>query len=100
MLFTSAYLQEITARVGLRKYAPPSRTGGLLGVEDANGASASRAPSMPARQHAKVNEYIVGQQLDEALAAGEDIIVSWPFENGDIKDFYEAEALWYVSLLL
>lgn len=55
---------------------------------------------MPTRQHAKVNEYIVGQQLDDALAAGEDIIVSWPFENGDIKDFYEAEALWYVSMLL
>ena len=50
---------------------------------------------MPAPRHAKVNEYLVGQQLDDAVAAGEDIIVSWPFKDGDVKDFYEVEALWY-----
>ena len=37
---------------------------------------------------------------DEALAAGQDVIVSWPFEEGDIKDYVQAEALWYALLAL
>jgi actin-related protein 9 len=45
---------------------------------------------------AKVHDYLVGSQLDEALEADQDIIVSWPFADGDIRDWTQAEALWYV----
>ena len=68
---------EIEARVGLRRV-------------DENGAGQSTRPQ------AKVNEYLVGRQLDEALAAGQDIVVSWPFRDEKISDFHAAEALWYV----
>ena len=67
------------ARVGLRKP--------LRNSDEPNGASSSN-------RIVKVTEYIVGQQLDDALAAGEDLEVSWPFAEGTIKDFTEAEALW------
>ncbi|KAL5492361.1 hypothetical protein ACEPAI_3808 [Sanghuangporus weigelae] len=66
---------EIEARVGFRR------------VEE----NSSAQPSKP---QPKVNDYLAGRQLDEALAAGQDISVSWPFDNGDIKDFLAAEALW------
>lgn len=67
---------EVEARVGLRRIE-----------ENGNGQSSKPEPT--------VNDYLVGRQLDEALAAGQDIIVSWPFDNGDIKDFLGAEAVWY-----
>lgn len=42
----------------------------------------------------KVKDYLVGTQLDEAIAAGQDIDVSWPFAEGGISDWVQAEALW------
>jgi actin-related protein 9 len=45
---------------------------------------------------AKVHDYLIGPLLDEALEAGQDIIVSWPFAGGDVRDWTQAEALWYV----
>jgi actin-related protein 9 len=42
----------------------------------------------------KASRYLVGHVLDEALAAGESIRISWPFRNGDIDDWEQAEALW------
>lgn len=63
-------------------------------------ASTSRAPSAPPQpQTLKVTDYLVGPQLDDALAAEQDIIVSWPFAEGQITDFMQAEALWYVCPL-
>ena len=62
---------EIEARVGLR------RTG-----------ESSTQPQV------HVNDYLVGHKLDDALEAGEDISISWPFLNGDIKDYKAAEAIW------
>jgi len=63
-------------------------------------ASTSRAnsafPSIP-NPNASVNDYLVGVQLDEALASGQDIEVSWPFSAGDVADWTQAEALWYVD---
>jgi hypothetical protein len=44
----------------------------------------------------KVTDYLVGPQLDDAIAAGQELTISWPFADGDIKDFMQAEALWYV----
>ncbi|KAJ7050524.1 actin-related protein [Mycena amicta] len=57
---------EVTARVGLRRDALT----------------------------ATVKDYLVGTQLDEALATNSDIVVSWPFAEGYIKDWTQAEALW------
>ena len=67
----------------------------MLRVDDLAGPSTSTPPSS-----VKVTDYLVGVQLDEALAAGQDVIVSWPFEEGDIKDYVQAEALWYALLAL
>jgi len=47
----------------------------------------------------KVTDYLVGPQLDDALAAGQELVISWPFADGEIKDFMQAEALWYVCPL-
>ena len=68
---------EIDARVGLRQTAESST-----------------------RPETHVNDYLVGHKLDEALEAGEDVIVSWPFRYGDIKDWAAAEAIWYVQRFL
>jgi hypothetical protein len=54
-------------------------------------ASTSRAPSAaPQPQTLKVTDYLVSHQLDDALAAGQDLIISWPFANGQISDFMQA----------
>ncbi|KAI0629163.1 actin-like ATPase domain-containing protein [Trametes polyzona] len=66
---------DIPARVGLR------RTPGSQNGDD--------APSS-----AKVTDYLVGAQLDDALAAGQDILVFWPFADGEVSDYTQAEALW------
>jgi actin-related protein 9 len=61
-------------------------------------ASTSRASSLPQQPapSAKVNDYLVGVHLDEALASGQDIFISWPFADGDIRDWTQAEAIWYI----
>ncbi|KAF7294506.1 hypothetical protein MKEN_01443200 [Mycena kentingensis (nom. inval.)] len=61
---------EVAARVGLR-------------------ADALNNGSQPA-----VKDYLVGSQLDEALATNSDVVVSWPFAEGQVKDWTQAEALW------
>jgi actin-related protein 9 len=69
------------------------------GSGDATGPSTSTSTSRaasaaPQAQTLKVTDYLVGPQLDDALAAGHEIVVSWPFANGHITDFMQAEALW------
>lgn len=62
-------------------------------------ASTSRATSiLPqiTKPNASVNSYLVGSQLDEALASGQDILVFWPFGDGGISDWTQAEAIWCV----
>lgn len=49
---------------------------------------------MPQPMKAAVTDYLVGKQLDEAIAAGQDLIISWPFAKGDIADWAQAEAIW------
>jgi len=46
-----------------------------------------------------LNEYIVGKQLDDLLAAGEDLEIVWPFADGEVSDWTAAEALWLVYLI-
>ncbi|KAI0794012.1 actin-like ATPase domain-containing protein [Fomes fomentarius] len=72
---------EVPARVGLRR--------NLVAQNGDNGPSTSNA--IP---QAKVTDYLVGAQLEEALATGQDLIVSWPFAEGGISDYTQAEALW------
>ncbi|KAI0731295.1 actin-like ATPase domain-containing protein [Earliella scabrosa] len=71
---------EVPARVGLRRY--------LVTASGETGSTSNATPS------AKVTDYLVGTQLDEALAAGQDLVVSWPFADGHISDYTQAEALW------
>lgn len=86
---------EIPARVGLRR-AVLEAASELTNGSNENGestqpkASSSKTPSI----NAKVTDYLVGSQLDEALASGQDIVVFWPFAEGDISDWTQAEALW------
>lgn len=96
--------QEIQARVGLRR-SPGDTANGISSLRPSEGsenlrpsASSSRASSLPCHPSpsAKVHDYLIGPQLDEALEAGQDITVSWPFADGDIRDWTQAEALWYV----
>ncbi|KAJ4473687.1 actin-related protein [Lentinula aciculospora] len=86
----------IQARVGLRKNAfnTTDVSSGYGATE--NGASTTRASSLPliAPSNASVNDYLVGTQLDDALAAGQDIAISWPFADGDVRDWTQAEAIW------
>ncbi|PFH51034.1 hypothetical protein AMATHDRAFT_143549 [Amanita thiersii Skay4041] len=44
--------------------------------------------------HASVKDYLVGTQLDEALATGQDILISWPFAENTVHDWVQAEAIW------
>ncbi|KAF9221374.1 actin-related protein [Gyrodon lividus] len=98
---------EIPARVGLRQTAgEPSSSATSNGKQHAKPgegsdywrppASSSRVSSLPfhASTTAKINDYLVGSQLDEALEAGQDILVSWPFADGDIRDWTQAEVIW------
>ncbi|KAI9440526.1 actin-like ATPase domain-containing protein [Lactarius indigo] len=92
---------EIHARVGLRAqhaslegtYGSRLTAGGSAeaGLSAANSRAAS---AVPQSQNLKVTDYLVGPQLDDALATGQDIVVSWPFADGQITDFMQAEALW------
>ncbi|KAH6916115.1 actin family [Coprinopsis sp. MPI-PUGE-AT-0042] len=79
---------DVPARVGLRK------TGGADGEDPS--ASNSRATSSKPPAGPQVHDYLVGAQLDEALCSPgwEDIVVSWPFLNGVVSDWTQAEALW------
>lgn len=98
--------KEIPARVGLRKNTSLENNdiyGDTLHVNGStddlrSSASTSRASSLPQQSAplAKVNDYLVGVHLDEALAAGQDIFISWPFADGDVRDWTQAEAVWYI----
>lgn len=61
-----------------------------------SGSTSRAASAVPQPQTLKVTDYLVGHQLDDALAAGQDLVISWPFADGQIYDFMQAEALWYV----
>ncbi|KAF8661356.1 hypothetical protein AX16_001451 [Volvariella volvacea WC 439] len=94
---------EFPARVGLRRNASnPDRVNGASPTNLINGKAAlsSHTTSLPQFSDSKAatHDYLVGAQLDEALTAGQDIIVSWPFAAGDVYDFTQAEALWKYAL--
>ncbi|CAE6460282.1 unnamed protein product [Rhizoctonia solani] len=75
---------DIPARVARRKNA--------VAPKEENSAE-GEAPK-PLRP----SSYLVGPQIDEALANGEELDIFWPFEGGDkagaVSDWTQAEALW------
>ncbi|KAF8517973.1 actin-related protein [Hysterangium stoloniferum] len=86
---------ELRACVGLRKNASTSRLPST--VEDGT-AYISRTRRRRPVPDAKVSDYLVGTPLDDAIAAGENIEVFWPFEEGDdIRCWAQVEALWQLS---
>jgi actin-related protein 9 len=92
---------DIPARVGLRRNGlgdnGESQANGHMNGTDEPLASTSRATSIfpqTAIPTAAVKDYLVGIQLDEALTNGQDIIVSWPFADGGVRDWTQAEAIW------
>lgn len=96
-------MQEIQARVGLRAQNAPSEgtygsrlTAGGSAEAGLSAANSRAASAVPQSQNLKVTDYLVGPQLDDALAQGQEVVVSWPFADGQITDFMQAEALWYV----
>lgn len=87
--------QEMPARVGLRRSTvsgevTTARTNGDASAEASTSSSKLPIPVV----NAKVTEYLVGTQLDEALASGQEVDVYWPFADGDVSDWTQAEALW------
>lgn len=67
----------MSARVGLRRATM-------------NGTSSHGNPD------ARVSDYLVGPVLDDALANGENVEVYWPFSEGKIGNWAQAEAIWFV----
>ncbi|KAH9939144.1 actin-like ATPase domain-containing protein [Amylocystis lapponica] len=86
---------EFPARVGLRRsttnYAGDDNASHIAMDDSQPVPSTSKLSTAP-----KVTDYLVGAQLDDALAAGQDIQVSWPFADGAIGDWTQAEAIWCV----
>ncbi|KAJ6581209.1 actin-related protein [Mycena capillaripes] len=89
---------EISARVGLRRnaFANGTEANGKASISEDPLASTSRASSLPqnGQRNAAVKDYLVGAQLDEALSTDPDIAISWPFADGDVRDWVQAEAIW------
>ncbi|ESK97699.1 actin-related protein [Moniliophthora roreri MCA 2997] len=87
---------EIQARVGLRKNTSNGDVVQTNDPQTITSATSSRISSLPhiTSSTATVNDYLVGVQLDEALATGQDIAISWPFADGSVRDWTQAEAIW------
>ncbi|KAJ7493447.1 actin-related protein [Mycena galericulata] len=87
---------ELSARVGLRRNAFTNGTEANSRASEDPLASTSRASSLPqnGQRNAAVKDYLVGAQLDEALSTEPDIAISWPFADGDVRDWTQAEAIW------
>ncbi|KAG6868420.1 hypothetical protein C0993_003364 [Termitomyces sp. T159_Od127] len=91
------------SRVGLRRNAsgehlnrsqqpiPPGEKSSKRIIGDLSCVSSLPQHSEP---NASVNDYLVGAALDEAIDAGHDVSISWPFADGDVRDWTQAEAIW------
>ncbi|KAH0582946.1 SWI/SNF and RSC complexes subunit arp9 [Termitomyces sp. J132] len=94
---------ETLARVGLRRNAsgehlnksqqPIAPGKDVLRKTIGNSSRVSTLPQH-SELNASVNDYLVGSALDEAIAAGQDVSISWPFADGDVRDWTQAEAIW------
>ncbi|KAL7409907.1 actin-domain-containing protein [Mrakia frigida] len=78
---------EMPARVGRRKTQPDESK---MDVDVAGPSSSKKA---------KVSSYLVGKDLEDALAAGEELEVTWPLRGKDAwSDWRSIEALWKHTL--
>jgi actin-related protein 9 len=66
--------------------APAVGGSGKAGPSTSNSRAASAAPQLQSR---KVTDYLVGPQLHDAVAAGQQDTVSCPFVEGQISDFMQ-----------
>jgi len=82
---------DIPACVGIRQSLIPSAP---IPVNGDNDSQPQTSSSKTSPVSAKVTDYLVGTQLDDAVAAGQDITIYWPFSEGDVSDWIQAEALW------
>jgi hypothetical protein len=92
--------QEILARVGRKlgsTKAPNVENSQPLASDmmDMDAGPSGPSPSAPAL---KPSSYLVGHFLDEYELAGEEPEIFWPFRDGIISDWVQAEALWYVIM--
>ncbi|THH29515.1 hypothetical protein EUX98_g4662 [Antrodiella citrinella] len=86
---------DIPACVGLRQ---PSNGAAPVFINGDGDSQPQASTSKTAPVSAKVTDYLVGTQLDDAVAAGQDITVYWPFAEGGVSDWIQAEALCYERL--
>ncbi|KAH8827986.1 actin-related protein [Flagelloscypha sp. PMI_526] len=86
---------EVLARVGYRG----SSTSTAINDNTHPGPS-STTTTLPQKSFpgAAVNDFLVGSSLDDALASDPDIPISWPFADGDVFDWTQAEAIWKHTL--
>ncbi|KAG8967406.1 hypothetical protein FRC03_010022 [Tulasnella sp. 419] len=82
----------LDARVGLRK-ADATRLRSENGGMEVDASAASSSKLVPPKG-LRPSSYLVGTRLDEAVANGDELEIYWPFEDGLVSDFTQAEALW------
>ena len=81
-------IQELLARVGLRRSF-------LNSINGSTPILNSQQTHLNPPSTVRISDYLVGGALDEALAAGEDVVVYWPFLNGcEVSSWPQAEAVW------
>ncbi|KAA1468786.1 actin-like ATPase domain-containing protein [Dentipellis sp. KUC8613] len=85
---------EIPARVGIRPSADLQNDNLDVQPSASTSRAASSVPQSQPISAVRVTDYLVGKQLDEAIEAGQDLIISWPFAEGEIRDWIQVEALW------
>ncbi|KAI0077726.1 actin-like ATPase domain-containing protein [Panus rudis PR-1116 ss-1] len=83
---------ELPAHVGLRRAVLDAANSNTTNGETETEPKASSSKTRPIP--VKVTDYLVGSQITEAIAAGQDIVTFEPFAEGDIADWTQAEALW------
>ncbi|KAG8924267.1 hypothetical protein FRC02_010544 [Tulasnella sp. 418] len=88
----------LDARVGLRK-ADATRLRSENGGMEVDASAASSSKLVPPKG-LRPSSYLVGTRLDEAVANGDELEIYWPFEDGLVSDFTQAEALWQVLVTM
>jgi actin-related protein 9 len=68
---------------------------GLRKLGGGNASTSNGNPSLDAR----VSDYLVGSALEDALGNGDAIELYWPFAEGKIVNWAQAEAIWWVTVL-
>ena len=81
------------ASVGIKRSTLNDIANGKLEDESSMDVDSEKKP-----MKLRPSSYLVGQQLQEAIDAGEDLEISWPWHEGQIQNWIGAEALWKHAL--